>query len=66
MLDDEVLDAVARLIGVDDASAMLMRTLWAERDRFETALRQIAEWDLTHSEALTAKRAIEIAQAAVE
>lgn len=60
-LDGEVLGLVSELIAAgrgDDVE--LVRLLWRERGALVSAFRDIRDWDLAHSEALSLERVQEI------
>jgi hypothetical protein len=67
-LDVAMLTALASLIDPDGShlgAAKLFRQMWADRTAFLEVLVAIRDWDLHHSEALSARRAIQLATDAV-
>lgn len=66
-LDNRTLGVMNVLIsaGLPDA-AKVMQQLWKERTLAVDALVHIRDWDLMHAEALSVKRAQEIAEATLE
>lgn len=61
-LDNEVLDFMARIIDSHSQDALLLRRVWSDRQTLVSGLREIQDWDLTHSEALSVDRVQVIVQ----
>jgi hypothetical protein len=63
-LDRAVLDLVSRLLPSDDA--LLVQKLWRQRAALMETLQRIHDWDVSHSEALSLGRAMELVDEALQ
>ena len=55
-LDHEILSLVSRMIDTHSQDALLVRRIWSDRQTLVDGLKEMRDWDMTHSEALSIKR----------